>query len=115
MDEWPDIVCGEDENDLVLDEEILLSGAELEEVEREAFAALSAVTQAAAASLGNLVGAIQGFVNTWRVVIDGVIGYIAFCRIGHDLRQQEQARKNLRWVATERDRWAESGLENNRS
>jgi hypothetical protein len=73
MDEWPDIVCGEDENDLVLDEEILLSGAELEEAEREAFAALSAVTQAAAASLGNLVGVIQGFVDALRVVIDDAV------------------------------------------
>lgn len=71
--EWPDIVIDGEEEDSILDEEILLSGAELGAAEREAFAALNAAMQAAAKALGSIVGALQGFCDALRTVHDDTV------------------------------------------
>lgn len=69
--EWPEFVI--DEDDAILDEEIVLSGTELEQAEREACAALSKAAHLAAAALGNLVGAFQGFRDLLRVIHDDAV------------------------------------------
>lgn len=69
--EWPGIVY--DAEDEILDDDILLSGEELIEAEREAYAAISAVAKSAAAALANLADAVRGFRDALGVIHDDAI------------------------------------------
>ena len=69
--EWPDIVS--DEEDAILDEDTLLSGAELAEAEREAYAAIQAAADAAASAIANFTAALQRFGDAMRVIHDDLM------------------------------------------
>lgn len=69
--EWPEVII--DDDDAIFDEEIVLSSAELEEAQREAYSALRTAANSAARSIASLATAFKAFGDTLRVIHDEVI------------------------------------------